>query len=121
VLSVPGSLSSLCTADSGAGQTIWPRRGVFCRVPQSDAELVNICVSPQEMAGQDDRTECGEAKSDKAENGVDEAKEDWADALGNEANDDVWLCVLLASGLRTVFGTHWTQLGPNHEGTGREQ
>jgi len=83
--------------------------------------LVNICVSPQEMAGQNDRTECGEAKSDKAENGVDEAKEDWADALGNEANDDVWLCVLLESGFRTVFGTHWTQLGPNNEGTGREQ
>ncbi len=40
------------------------------------------------MAGQDYCTERGEAKEDKAEDGVDEVEEDRADAVGDEANDD---------------------------------
>ena len=39
-------------------------------------------------AGQDYCTERGEAKENKAEDGVDEAEEDRADAVGDEANDD---------------------------------
>jgi hypothetical protein len=40
------------------------------------------------MAGKDYCTEHSEAKEDKAEDGVDEAEEVRADAVGNEANDD---------------------------------
>ena len=39
------------------------------------------------MAGQDYCTERGKAQEDKAEDGVDEAEEDRADAFGDEAND----------------------------------
>jgi hypothetical protein len=46
------------------------------------------CVSVQQMAGQHDCTERGEAKEDKAENGVHEAEEVRADAVGDKANDD---------------------------------
>jgi len=45
-------------------------------------------VSAQEMAGKDDRAERGKAKEDEAEDGVDEAEEDSAGAVGNEANRD---------------------------------
>ncbi len=44
-------------------------------------------VSVREMAGQDYCAETGEAKEDKAEDGVDEAEEVRADAVGNEANE----------------------------------
>ena len=40
------------------------------------------------MTGQDYCTERGEAEEDQAEDGVDEAEERRADALGDEANDD---------------------------------
>ena len=40
------------------------------------------------MPGQDYCTERGEAEEDKAEDGVDEAEEGRADAVGDEANDD---------------------------------
>ena len=46
------------------------------------------CVSVQEMAGQDDCAECGEAEEDRADDGVDEAEEGRADTVGHEANDD---------------------------------
>jgi len=47
-----------------------------------------ISHSVQEMAEQNYCTERGEAKKDKAEDGVDEAEEFRADAVGHEANDD---------------------------------
>jgi hypothetical protein len=40
------------------------------------------------MAGQDYCTERGEAKENKAKDGVDEAEEIRADAVGDKANDD---------------------------------
>ncbi len=45
-------------------------------------------VSVQEMAGQDDCTERGEAKEDQSEEGVHKAEKRRADAAGDEANDD---------------------------------
>ena len=45
-------------------------------------------VSAREAVGQNYCTERGEAKENEAENGVDEAEKDRADALGDEANDD---------------------------------
>jgi len=50
--------------------------------------LAERCVSTQEMAGEDDCAERGEAEEDKAEDGVDEAEEVRADAVRDEANDD---------------------------------
>ena len=46
------------------------------------------CASVQEMAVQDYCAERGEAKENEAENGVDEAEKDRADALGDEANEE---------------------------------
>ena len=40
------------------------------------------------MSGEDYCTERGKAKEDQAEDGVDEAEEVRADAVGHEANDD---------------------------------
>jgi hypothetical protein len=44
--------------------------------------------SVQKMAGQDYCAECRKAKEDKSQDGVDEAKEVWADAVRDETYGD---------------------------------